>query len=74
MKRLTVLFSGWVDCDPDATSFMSLNTLQEISGTEYCNLPEEKQGDYILVDLAQAYSSALDGELTDCHIEVEEEI
>lgn len=74
MKRLTVLFSGWVDCDPDATSFMSINSLKEISGTEYCNLPKEKQGDYFLVDLAQAYSSALDGELTDCTIECEEEI
>jgi len=72
MKRLTVLFSGWVDCDPDATSFMSVDSLKEISGTEYCNLPKEKQGDYILVDLAQAYSSALDGELTDCTIEVDE--
>ena len=72
MKRLTVLFSGWVDCNPDTTSFMNLETLQSISGTEYCNLDPEQQGNHILVDLAEAYTNALDGELTDCTIEVED--
>ena len=80
-KRLIVEFSGWMECDPDKTWFQYIgNDPYEgvmggdihITGKEYMTLPPELQGDFILKCLGETYMDALDVELMNCDVEVDE--
>jgi len=81
-KRLIVEFSGWMECDPEKTSFVYVGDDAfegvmggdiHITGREYMTLSPEQQGDFILQCLGETYMDSLDGELIHCDVEVEDE-
>tara|TARA_B100000085_G_scaffold61107_1_gene53951 strand:- start:232 stop:495 length:264 start_codon:yes stop_codon:yes gene_type:complete len=80
--RMILEFSGWVECDPDKTTFQYIGGAalrndpgfkEIITGAEYLDLTEDERDCYILEDLGQAYTNSLDGELSDLVLEVENE-
>ena len=81
-KKLIVEFSGWMQCDPEETTFQYIGNDPfvgvmggddiHITGKEYMKLPPEQQGDFILHCLGETYMDSVDGELTQCDVEVEE--
>ena len=77
MSKLIVSFSGWVECDPEKTTFTNMDIgnchPEQITGEEWMELEEHIQGDYVLECLGQAYTNSIDGELQDLDIEVEDE-
>ena len=82
-KRLIVEFSGWMECDPEKTSFVYIGSDPfegvmggdiHITGKEYMTLPPEQQGDFILSCLGETYMDSLDGELNELNIDIEEPI
>ena len=81
VERLIVEFSGWVECDPEKTSFVYVGGDPfegvmggdiHITGKEYMTLPEQQRGDFILQCLGEAYMDSLDGECNYLSVEVEE--
>ena len=81
-KRLIVEFSGWMECNPEKTTFVYVGNDPfigvmggdsiEITGKEYMTLPPEEQSNFILHCLGETYMDSLDGELNHCDIEIEE--
>ena len=75
-KRLIVEFSGWIECDPEKTSFVHVGNDPfegvHITGREYMTLPPEEQSNFILKCLGETYIDGLDSELTHCDIEIDE--
>ena len=80
-KRLIVEFSGWMECDPEKTSFVYVGDDAfegvmggdiHITGREYMTLSPEQQGDFILHCLGETYMDSLDGELVHCDVEIDE--
>ena len=80
-KKLVVEFSGWMQCDPEETTFQYIGNDPfvgvmggdiHITGKEYMTLPPEEQGNFVLKCLGETYISALDVDLAHCDIEVEE--
>ena len=80
-KRLIVHYSGWMECDPDKTKFQYvgpeqyglMSTVGQITGDEYMALSPEQQGDFILECLGETFMDSLDGELTECDVDIEKE-
>lgn len=82
MKRLVVEFSGWMQCDPEETTFQYFGNDPfegvmggdiHINGKEYMTLPPEEQKNFVLKCFGETYISALDVDLAQCDIEVEVE-
>ncbi|HAI57820.1 MAG TPA: hypothetical protein DCM04_07740 [Saprospirales bacterium] len=80
-KRLIVEFSGWMECDPEKTTFVYVGDDAfegvmggdiHITGREYMTLSPEQQGDFILSCLGETYMDSLDGELVHCDVEIDE--
>ena len=81
-KRLIVYYSGWMECNPEKTTFVYVGNDPFIgvmggdsiliTGKEYMTLPPEEQGNFILHCLGETYMDSLDGELVHCDIEIEE--
>ena len=81
VERLIVEFSGWLECDPENTSFVYVGSDPfegvmggdvHITGREYMTLSSEQQGNFILECLGQTYMDSLDGECNHLTVEVEE--
>ncbi len=81
-KRLIVEFSGWMECDPEKTSFVYVGSDPfegvmggdiHITGREYMTLSPEEQSNFILKCLGETYIDALDVGLTHCDVEVDDE-
>ena len=81
-KRLIVEFSGWMECDPEKTSFVYVGSDPfegvmggdiHITGREYMTLSQEDQQDFWLENLGETYCDSLDGELIHCDVEVDDE-
>ena len=78
-KRMTIMFSGWIECNPDQTTFQYIgpeqyglmSTGKVITGTEFMSLSENEQGNYILEDLGQAITYSVDGEFNEYDIDIE---
>ena len=80
-KKLIVEFSGWMQCDPEETTFQYVGNDPfegvmggdiHITGKEYMTLPPEEQGNFVLRCLGETYISALDVDLVHCDIEIDE--
>ena len=61
MTKIIVEFSGWVECDSDKVQFLKLMTDDVITGTEWLELSQDEQDDYMLEDCIEAQRTALDG-------------
>ena len=74
-NKIIVSFSGWVECNPEETSFQYIGEIAAnravISGTKYMRLSQNEKDNYILECLGQAYTNSLDGELMDLEVKVE---
>jgi len=75
-KRMTIMFTGWIECNPDQTTFQYLGEMAAnravISGTKFMSLDENEQGNYILEDLGQAITYSVDGEFNQIDIDIED--
>jgi len=80
-KRLIVYYSGWMECDPEKTTFVYAGSDPfegvmggdiHITGREYMTLSPEQQGDFMLSCLGETYMDSLDGELMECDVEIDE--
>ena len=75
-KRMTIMFTGWIECNTDQTTFQYIGEMAAnravISGTELMSLPENEQGNYTLEDLGQAITYSVDGEFNELEIDIED--
>jgi hypothetical protein len=75
-KRMTIMFTGWVECNTDETTFQYIGPMAAhravISGTKFMSLSEHEQDNYILEDLGQAITYSVDGEFNELNIDIED--
>ena len=75
-KRMVIMFTGWVECNTDQTTFQYIGEMAAnkavISGTKFMSLDENEQGNYMLEDLGQAITYSVDGEFNQIEIDIED--
>ncbi len=77
MSKIIIEFNGWVEADPQSIRFQYIGEMAAaevfITGCDYLKLDEDERSNYILEDLGEAYTTAFDGLLEQCDVNVEED-
>jgi hypothetical protein len=73
--KIVVLFSGWIEGEPEEYTFQYCGHDDSkdgiITGDEYVALSDEDRGEYILENLSKQIAEACDGAYEDIQVEVQ---